>query len=611
MNQTTRDSLADLERRRLQLEESVAKLRLALRQWQTWDAEYEGLKEEILGFAGEPTPQDLIDIGTNFGGDLVNENEIKQLVGIDKGIQRSRIQVVDLITRRVDYVQQNVKTVQKQLNAAEEKLGQVLVVSQPEMTDESGLPLAEIREELDEEGNIISSTISDPTESQTRVIQALRNAGVTDPEESTDTSATSTLTQQQASPKITRSQDSADHPEEARSETKGLPKPTKKSVAFAESITEAAPSSSKPPGSQQDKKKSQINDDLASGRFKPGSKVIELNDNDEVIGSTIVIPDDDSPEDAALRREMLEYGLSEVGSVVAELDLDETDSQYTYSDEEDDDVELESDAEEEDQYGRSTRREVSDDYRQQMMELEKKLNARMMENVGPKPEQNSLNDYADDARRLVVRKANAEAEVDVPAKSVKPAEKGVRFAEDLDISPAPAPVPNSADMAAAEALPRKPVISDAVLERTTAVQPATSEEPRPQKTSRFKSARGASAATSSQPVRTVPVHLTAAAPTPRTAPEGPAGRTLSSAVVERSAAESEAEPPDPDGLDPALLQQEVATEYHKMRNRMIQRQGGFMPSEEEAEQEPLMEERDGKVKKVSRFKAARLGASSS
>jgi len=45
---------------------------------------------------------------------------------------------------------------------------------------------------------------------------------------------------------------------------------------------------------------------------------------------------------------------------------------------------------------------------------------------------------------------------------------------------------------------------------------------------------------------------------------------------------------------------------------MIQKNGGFLASErdklEEQEQGPLMEERDGRVRKVSRFRAARLGA---
>lgn len=43
-----RDSLADLERYRLQLEQNVARLRASLRHWQTWEIEYEGMKEEIL-----------------------------------------------------------------------------------------------------------------------------------------------------------------------------------------------------------------------------------------------------------------------------------------------------------------------------------------------------------------------------------------------------------------------------------------------------------------------------------------------------------------------------------------------------------------------------------
>lgn len=39
--------LDGLESRRLQLEENIAKLRKSLQHWRTWDAEYEGLKEEI------------------------------------------------------------------------------------------------------------------------------------------------------------------------------------------------------------------------------------------------------------------------------------------------------------------------------------------------------------------------------------------------------------------------------------------------------------------------------------------------------------------------------------------------------------------------------------
>lgn len=56
-----------------------------------------------------------------------------------------------------------------------------------------------------------------------------------------------------------------------------------------------------------------------------------------------------------------------------------------------------------------------------------------------------------------------------------------------------------------------------------------------------------------------------------------------------------------------MINREVQTQYHKMRNRMIQQQGGFAETEEDVE-DPIMEERGGMPKKVSRFKAAKLKA---
>ena len=58
----------------------------------------------------------------------------------------------------------------------------------------------------------------------------------------------------------------------------------------------------------------------------------------------------------------------------------------------------------------------------------------------------------------------------------------------------------------------------------------------------------------------------------------------------------------PSELDPTIHRQEVAVEYFKTRNKMIQKEGGFLPREEEEMYVPL----DGR-KKMSRFKAARLG----
>lgn len=55
-----KDSFIDLERYRLQLEDSVAQLRRSLQYWQTWSAEYEGLKEDILELGEEHTEAKLV-----------------------------------------------------------------------------------------------------------------------------------------------------------------------------------------------------------------------------------------------------------------------------------------------------------------------------------------------------------------------------------------------------------------------------------------------------------------------------------------------------------------------------------------------------------------------
>ena len=62
---TAKESLIDLECRRKQLEDAVAHLRKSLQHWQTWEAEYEGLKEEILGLGNDPSMENLVTILIN------------------------------------------------------------------------------------------------------------------------------------------------------------------------------------------------------------------------------------------------------------------------------------------------------------------------------------------------------------------------------------------------------------------------------------------------------------------------------------------------------------------------------------------------------------------
>jgi unconventional prefoldin RPB5 interactor 1 len=49
-----------LETRRLELEANVAKLRKSLQHWRAWDAEYEGLKEELQSTSPVNSRQDCV-----------------------------------------------------------------------------------------------------------------------------------------------------------------------------------------------------------------------------------------------------------------------------------------------------------------------------------------------------------------------------------------------------------------------------------------------------------------------------------------------------------------------------------------------------------------------
>ncbi|KAF2091349.1 hypothetical protein K490DRAFT_31806 [Saccharata proteae CBS 121410] len=555
----SKDPFTELERHRQRLEENVQKLRVALQYWQTQDAEYEGLKEEIIGAGGaEASTEKLLLIGKEFEGVSVNEKEIKELLGQDKTPPRNGQQVVDVISRRQDYVQKNTATVQKQLDAEEDKLSKIRILEAPDMEDEEGNPLTDIREELDEDGNIISSEVAPMGKSAPKVWDALRKIGITDTED-TDTV-----------------------------------KPAKEA------------------SSEKDKSS------LDSVQFKPGSRFVEVEDAEDTETKPL-IPEDESPEDAAMRREMLEYGLNEVGAVVAELNINDLDDPNDSDfDEDEDDYE---DTDDDDEFGRSIRSGISDEYRQEMLALEQKLNARMMTNVGPpQPEDADLNkmlQQAQGAHRLVVRSDEdiAQTAGTTTKPSIEKAEKkGVRFAEDVDVSPAPDQFsnPKASASESTTSKPSRPAVAEAIVERSPAPASSTAAAPPepPRKTSRFKSSRGAQPSPPT-PQPTATHVLESTAPAPRTVPTGPPDRTLATSVIERaSPATSTVDPPDEDGTDPALLQQELAVEYHRVRNRLIQRQGGFLDKGEEEAEGPLMEEdEDGKVRKVSRFRAARLGRS--
>ena len=245
-----------------------------------------------------------------------------------------------------------------------------------------------------------------------------------------------------------------------------------------------------------------------------------------------IIPDSEFPDDAALRQQIIQYNMSEVGAVVAELELDE-DGAFTSDDGTEDDAEGSNSVDEdEDKFGRTKRRVLTGDYVAEMGALQKRL-----QNVGP-----HRGNGDQPAPTASVHNKNQSNEI---VKASKPTEKkGVRFAPSLDVQELPKP-----------ALGARNPISPTAAPKST-----------------------------SQPM------LASIIERPYNPSDG-----------QDAAAES------PDEFDPPLMKQEVAIEYHKMRNRIIQKQGGFMKkSEEDKEGKIPLTEAEGGPKKMSRFKAARL-----
>lgn len=530
--------------------------------------------------------------------------EIFELFGIDKGILRNPAEVVRLIDRRLDYVQQNVSTISKQVEKVETQLSEVLEEIDREGDDSQPpeLPMTEIIEELDEDGNVISSKTTQPENATAQIIETLRKAGLKDVDSTPETAKTKSTpakeSEQQPNSKAPAS--SAENKEKVSTTANGTnnaagpSKPAKKGVSFAEEIQEREIPSRADNASAS---KSGVTPSLINGSFANGERVIELDDDDEPIGSQAVIPEDESPEDARMRREMLQYSLNEVGQVVAELDLDENlsdfeDDDYEFDDEYDSEI-----SEEEDEHGRSIRPGVTKSYREEMKALEEKLRARVIGNLGPNIEEIDPVYDPDELRRLVVRGEEGTSQENLKpalskgkesAQSDASAKKGVRFAQELDIQEAPKA---KAPEAPVQAKPRTAPIADVVERAPTKAAPPSLPTKPPAKISRFKQNRAA-----------VPG---ATEPEPPQAQEP--GSVLSDKIVEKPVVSSTnaRAPAEEDEFDPELQQRQLASEYYRMRNNIIRSQGGFKETEEEKD-DPLMEEVDGKVKKVSRFKAARM-----
>ncbi|CAG8065543.1 unnamed protein product [Penicillium salamii] len=582
-------NLDALEEQRLALEENILQLEKSLYHWRTWEAEYDGVREEISNLDDDASTEDFLAVASEFGGTLVDEKEMHTILGA-QGVTRSRGQVVDLLGRRIDYVKQNVSTMEKRLRKAQDERD-VYMSDVPAAQPAADFPMQEIMEELDEDGNVVSSSVNAPGNQASELLQMLEKAGVKDISE-TETDA---------------------------QEKPVAPEPKEAAEA-------GAPSNSKAPETQQTSSEqtavSQPDNVPVNGVnvIQPQSLV---TDEDRKVPPVTDV--DESLEEAKLRREMLEYGINEVGAIVAELEMDESGSDISFDEEYDYDDDYEED---EDEHGRSRTR-LPADYHKEMIELEARLNARGLMNMGKDTET-----FPEEVQQEIEAPAEVSSEPSVKEKKPK---KRVAFAEDLDIAPAQAPPAPAEKITPPQDEP--PVLADAVVERSSRSQdPESSTAPSvPKKTSRFKAARANTSA--SEPVTTGatfanPSQITesrlrkqanstpSAAPpalfpaTPQepkpfsapisdivekpVTPQPPQDRTLAENVLERKIRSGTAKAPELDHYDEEFHQKQIASEFFRMQQRMN-------PGQKEEEPQVLPPDPEEPPKRVSKFKASRLG----
>ena len=523
--------------------------------------------------------------------------EIKNLLHDTQGRSRPSQQVLGLISRRVDYVRENVSAATKRLDKAEESLTTFETLTS---LSKDKTPVAEIVEELDEDDNVISSSLSTPGQAGSNVLDTLRRAGIPISTPKSEEKPATGL--QSVEPSLSSRQ--ADDRGSTHNASKAtlMPSISSREVAQSTKSNERVSRGSPPIDDQS--------------TIKSGGTLSPTSDSGRPKGTAQI---DESPEDAQLRREMLEYSMNEVGAVVAEMNLAQG-NESDMSDIEDggefgEETDGDDCSDEEDGFGRATGKLIDEGYRNSMLELERKLNAKALINSGPRADENGT-------KAEPVSKQD-----DRPAEKSKKTAKGVRFADTLDIQEAP----RSESKAADNSKPERPIASSVVergpTQQTSHIQPDTSQKrpkpnevdgqpasnkaiPAPQKNSTSKVANGPLAGVSSPTSLALPAQFSGTplgaaqkpqqTEQPKEKPEHLAQTTHGDAL-ERQTQRAGQEVVEPDQLDPLLIRQEVATDYNRMRNRMIQRNGGFTSSMDEDEI-PVNEQ----GRKMSRFKAARI-----
>ena len=243
-----------------------------------------------------------------------------------------------------------------------------------------------------------------------------------------------------------------------------------------------------------------------------------------------------------------------------------------------------------------------------------------------------LEGLAKDARRLIVQPDKA-VKVNVNGAEKHPQAKGVRFTKQLGAIPASPRQPANISMHSSsqpEPATTATATKDVIVERSAPQKSAIPSQPR--RTSRFKSSHGEtplistlkhaaindesrrSSLNSSESSSTLASRYSSQQ---RDAQRVPSDIPLTANIVEREPSQKpviRTVPPRSDEFEPSSLRQQVTAEYYRQRERLMEKQGGFLVQRDQSAEEECVsageqEKAKDSPKRISLFKAARLNGS--
>lgn len=100
----------------------LERLRKSLRHWQMCSNEYEALRREFSSLSPKAQREDMLEVGLKVKRKVIDEKEVKNLLGDELGIKRTVIQVITEITHRLDTAEENVTKFEEQIEAAQNEI---------------------------------------------------------------------------------------------------------------------------------------------------------------------------------------------------------------------------------------------------------------------------------------------------------------------------------------------------------------------------------------------------------------------------------------------------------------------------------------------------------